>query len=96
MQKGLKLSKRAWIVLFCTLAGLLALVVILHDNPRANPTEELYKKLILCGVILASCLVFIRFFDKITTLPFELIDNRKLIWRLSKNDFKKRYATSYL
>lgn len=26
----------------------------------------------------------------------ELIDNRKLIWKLSKNDFKTRYAGSYL
>ncbi len=96
MRNRLHLSKKAWIIVFCALAGLLALIVVLHDNPRANPTEELYKKLILCGVILGACLIFIRFYDKLTTLPFELVDNRKLIWRLAKNDFRKRYATSYL
>lgn len=29
-------------------------------------------------------------------LPMELWQNRKLIWKLSKNDFKKRYAGSYM
>lgn len=29
-------------------------------------------------------------------LPREIIDNRKLIWNLSKNDFKTKYAGSYL
>ncbi len=33
---------------------------------------------------------------KIFTLPGEIIKNRSLIWSLSKNDFKKRYAGSYL
>ena len=31
-----------------------------------------------------------------TTLPVELYQNRHLIWKLAKNDFKKRYAGSYL
>jgi teichoic acid transport system permease protein len=26
----------------------------------------------------------------------ELLDNRKMIWKLSKNDFKTKYAGSYL
>lgn len=29
-------------------------------------------------------------------LPRELYDNRKLIWKLAKNDFKTRYAGSYM
>lgn len=33
---------------------------------------------------------------KIFSLPYELFANRKLIWSLSKNDFKTRYAGSYL
>ena len=32
----------------------------------------------------------------LTGLPVELYQNRRLIWKLSKNDFKKRYAGSYL
>ncbi len=33
---------------------------------------------------------------KIVTLPAEIWSNRALIWKLAKNDFKKRYAGSYL
>ena len=29
-------------------------------------------------------------------IPQKLIENRKLIWSLSKNDFKTRFAGSYL
>lgn len=36
------------------------------------------------------------FFVRLTQLPMELWQNRKLIWKLSKNDFKKRYAGSYM
>ena len=34
--------------------------------------------------------------SRLTRLPGELWQNRKLIWKLSKNDFKKRYAGSYM
>lgn len=37
-----------------------------------------------------------RFFDKMLSLPVELWQSRHLIWKLAKNDFKKRYAGSYL
>ena len=33
---------------------------------------------------------------KILELPVELLHNRQLIWNLSKNDFKTKYAGSYL
>ncbi len=36
------------------------------------------------------------FINKFLSLPQELWHNRKLIWKLSKNDFKTRYAGSYL
>ena len=35
-------------------------------------------------------------YDKIVILPLELYQNRKLIWKLAKNDFKTRFAGSYL
>lgn len=47
-------------------------------------------------MIAASCGIFAAFYDKITVLPIELYQNRRLIWKLAKNDFKKRYAGSYL
>lgn len=34
--------------------------------------------------------------SKIAVLPGELFQNRKLIWKLAKNDFKKRFAGSYM
>ena len=34
--------------------------------------------------------------DKIISLPVELFNNRTLIWKLAKNDFKTRFAGSYL
>lgn len=36
------------------------------------------------------------FVSRLVQLPIELWQNRKLIWKLSKNDFKKRYAGSYM
>lgn len=36
------------------------------------------------------------FASRLQLLPMELWQNRKLIWKLSKNDFKKRYAGSYM
>lgn len=34
--------------------------------------------------------------EKVLTLPIELLQNRKLIMNLAKNDFKTKYAGSYL
>ena len=36
------------------------------------------------------------FTSRLIQLPMELWQSRKLIWKLSKNDFKKRYAGSYM
>ncbi|MCR5255580.1 MAG: ABC transporter permease [Acetatifactor sp.] len=69
-------------------------VILFHHNPLANPTDELIKKIISCVVIVAACLIFARWYDKFTLLPIELWQSRALIWKLAKNDFKKRYAGS--
>lgn len=90
------ISKKNGIIIFCLCAILIALIVVFHNNPWANPKDELYKKLVACLVILATVVVFVKFYDRLTSLPVELYENRKLIWKLSKNDFKKRYAGSYL
>ncbi len=37
-----------------------------------------------------------KFTSRLVQLPMELWQSRKLIWKLSKNDFKKRYAGSYM
>ncbi|MCM1090786.1 MAG: ABC transporter permease [Butyrivibrio sp.] len=92
----MKISKKGGISIFLLLAALLAVVILVHDNPGADPQEELVKKAISVAVILASCFIFIKWYDKFTVLPVELWQSRHLIWKLAKNDFKKRYAGSYL
>lgn len=92
----MKITKKRGITLFLILALAIAAVIVLHNNSGADPQEELIKKIISCIVILVSCVVFCRLYDKFTVLPVELYQNRHLIWKLSKNDFKKRYAGSYL
>ena len=37
-----------------------------------------------------------QFLNKLVSLPVELWQSRKLIWKLAKNDFKTKYAGSYL
>lgn len=94
----MKISKKGGILLF-SLAGLLmALAILIHQNPgpSADPQEELLKKALSCGMILIACLVFAKWYEKFTTIPVELYQSRHLIWKLAKNDFRKRYAGSYL
>ena len=94
--KEKKVSKKLGIIIYLTLAMIMAGVIVLHNNPFANPDEEFVKKALSCAVILCVSIVFVRFYDKITSLPIELWQNRHLIWKLSKNDFKKRFSGSYL
>ncbi len=92
------ISKRSGIAIFSLVGLLMAIVIIVHENPgpSADPREELIKKIISCLAIFAACVIFAKWYDKFTTLPVELFQNRHLIWKLSKNDFKKRYAGSYM
>lgn len=94
--KKIRISKKANISIVSLIGVALALVIVLHENQFADPHEEMVKKIIACGIILASLVLYGILFDKITILPAELYQNRKLIWKLAKNDFKTRYAGSYL
>lgn len=91
-----KLNKKVVITAVLSIAFIVAAVIIVHQNPDANPTEELAKKLVSCLVIFSACAIFVKWYEKFTVLPVELYQNRHLIWKLAKNDFKKRYAGSYL
>ncbi len=91
-----KLNKKKGIAAFVTLAVLVTIIILAHHNPHADQGEELVKKAVSCGVIAAACFIFVKWYDKFTVLPVELYQNRHLIWKLAKNDFKKRYAGSYL
>lgn len=94
----MKISKKGGIAVFSLTGLILAIIIVTHQNlsPAADPQQELIKKIISCAVIVIVCIVFAVLYDKITQLPVELWQNRRLIWKLAKNDFKKRYAGSYM
>ncbi|MBQ7920112.1 MAG: ABC transporter permease [Lachnospiraceae bacterium] len=96
LKKKPRFSKKGVIAIFIFVAVLMMTIIVVHHNPFADPQEELVKKVISCALIVVSCIIFVRFYEKFTTLPVELWQSRHLIWKLSKNDFKKRYAGSYL
>ena len=91
-----KLSKKAGITIFTVAMVILGAIIVLYHNPLADPQDELMKKGIACALIAAAIIAFILLYDKITVLPKELYQNRRLIWKLAKSDFKKRYAGSYM
>ena len=72
------------------------LLVILHHNPLADPQEELTKKILAVSVVTVAYIAFMLLYARMAYLPIELWQNRKLIWKLAKNDFKTRYAGSYM
>ena len=95
-QKKFTLTKFQGITLFTVVMLIMAAVIVFYQNPLADPSEEMTKKIIACVIIFLSILIFAKWYDKFTGLPVELYQSRHLIWKLAKNDFKKRYAGSYL
>ncbi|MCH5253557.1 MAG: ABC transporter permease [Lachnospiraceae bacterium] len=88
--------KPAAIAIFWGLGLILAIVLLNHHNPLADQATENMKKISGCVLIAFTCIIFALFYEGLTTIPIELFQSRKLIWKLAKNDFKKRYAGSYL
>lgn len=88
--------KPAAIAVFWGLGLILALVLVNHHNPLADQVTERMKKVSGCVLITFTCIIFSIYYERIVTIPVELWQSRKLIWKLAKNDFKKRYAGSYL
>ncbi len=89
-------AKYTAFAVFYSLALVLALLLIFHNNPLADPHTEMLKKICGCILIGLSCILFFVWYDRLTVLPVELFNSRKLIKRLAVNDFKKRYAGSYM
>ena len=91
-----KIKKTVGIGIFSVAMLIMAIVIVMFHNPLADPKQEIIKKVIALALIAIAEVVFITLYDKITILPIELYQSRHLIWKLAKNDFKKRYAGSYL
>lgn len=79
-----------------TVAIILAAALLLHNNVLEDPDTARLKKISGCLLLGAGVFLFTLFQDRVMALPVELYQNRRLIWRLSRNDFRKRYAGSYL
>ena len=84
-------KKKTVIAAVTVVVAALASYIVFHHNPLANPDEEMIKKIISCVILAAIYAVFLLKYDKIVILPVELYQNRQLIWKLAKNDFKTRY-----
>ena len=73
-----------------------------EDFPLHEITDEhewkinRIKKIAACVFVDLALFGVLLFFRKFVSLPIELYQNRKLIWKLSINDFKTRFAGSYL
>lgn len=90
------LTKPVAITLFYTACIALAIVIVMHDNPLGDPVTETLKKRCACLLLATACIIFGFFYDRIFIIPRELYQSKELIWKLARNDFKKRYAGSYL
>ena len=93
-EKNKGLPKTVGILLGVGAALIFLTIIILHHNPLAVPKEEWIKKAIAIAMVVVALIAYIGLYDKIIVLPGELWSNRELIWKLAKNDFKKRYAGS--
>lgn len=95
---GIKnIPKPVGIGIFYAVCLVVAILVMTHHNPLApdQRTEDL-KKYCACALLALACIIFGVYYDRIFIIPRELFQSRALIWKLAKNDFRKRYAGSYL
>ena len=90
------MNKKAAIAVFWIAAAALIATILFHFNPLADADTERLKKLCACLLIALSGILFTAWYDKLMVLPVELFNSRRLIWRLAVNDFKKRYAGSWM
>ena len=93
-QKNNGIPKPVGMIIGAVIAAVFFAVILLHHNPLAVPKEEIIKKAIAIAMVLSALIAYLVLYDKIIVLPRELWDNRELIWKLARNDFKKRYAGS--
>ena len=94
--RTVRIKRSIAIAVFWMLGLILAFMLVIHHNPLADQVTESMKKISGCILIFFTCIIFMLFYDRLKTIPTELIQSRKLVWKLAKNDFRKRYAGAYL
>lgn len=90
-----RLKKWLRILIFIAVCGIIAGVILNYHNPLADPDTERLKNICALVLLAFATLIFSIYYDRLTILPKELWQSRKMIWKLAQNDFKKRYAGSY-
>lgn len=88
--------KKIILAIVWAIAAAALVIMLLHNNPLDDPHTQLIKKIWSCVLISGGVVMFTLLYDRVALLTADLYGNRRLIWRLSKNDFRKRYAGSYL
>ena len=63
---------------------------------KARATRNLLLKIMVCAAIDILLFVIWLKLDSILIIPRDIVSNRKLIGSLAKNDFKQKFAGSYL
>lgn len=58
--------------------------------------DQFISKIIWCVIVDVLIFVCFAFSKRLFLIPVELVENRGLLWSLAKNDFKTRFAGSYL
>ena len=91
-----KRKKQIRLFLVWTAVLLCLYMLLTHSNPMEDARTALLKKVSGSVLLVAGATVFTVFYKILMVLPQELYQNRRLIFRLAVNDFKKRYAGSYL
>lgn len=93
------MSRKKKVLIVSIIAILLNALVLLLPVEVIDGTElmqDLIVKIIICLTIDIILLGFLKLSERLLALPIELYQNRKLILSLAKNDFKTKYAGSYL
>ena len=69
---------------------------LLNSYYEANKTNTLVLRFILCVLLDLIALYIVMHFYSLIDIPVEIYQNRKLAINLAKNDFKQKFAGSYL
>ena len=90
--------KYVYIIMFAVVVNI---IIMLMDVSAVNVLEnreftEWAGKIIWCVLFDILFLFFAFKVELIFDMPYEILQNRNLVWNLAKNDFKVRYVGSYL
>lgn len=90
------MSRKKLSIIVVLIGIVLNVLIIIRPGQDIELVSGFIKKGIFCLVLDGLLLGLVVFYEKLKILPVELYRNRKLIFKLAKNDFKTRFAGSYL